>query len=119
MNQLPNLKRMQGVSFLGFLSILILVFLIGTTILRSVPSYMEYQSVKRAVNWAKQNSNNRKDFLATFDKQAQLDRIEAITSKDLDIDESNGGMVVGFKYRKEIELFGPISLLITYANETH
>ena len=107
----------HGITMLGFLAIMVVVGLIGTPILRAIPSILEYQSVKRAVQWSKQNANNRKDAMAFFDKQVQIDRIEAITSKDLDISDETGSLVIGFSYRKEVEFYGPINLIITYSGE--
>lgn len=110
-------QRERGITMLGFLAIMIVVGLVGAPILRAIPSILEYQSVKRAVQWAKQNSNNRKDAMAFFDKQVQIDRIEAITSKDLDISDETGSLVISFSYRKEVEFYGPVNLIITYSGE--
>jgi hypothetical protein len=50
-----------------------------------------------------------------FDKQKEIEySITSIGGKDLDITKENDKVVIGFKYDKEVELYGPVSLLIHY-----
>ncbi|WP_454721926.1 MULTISPECIES: DUF4845 domain-containing protein [Cupriavidus] len=103
---------------LGSLLVVILV-VVGVVIpaIRAIPSLLEYFSVKRAVGYAKQQAGNRREVADYFNKQAQIDRITAVRSDDLDIQEDDNGTIrsVGFSYRNEVPLYGPLSLLITYS----
>ncbi|WP_029044054.1 MULTISPECIES: DUF4845 domain-containing protein [Cupriavidus] len=103
---------------LGSLLVVILV-VVGVVIpaIRAIPSLLEYFSVKRAVSYAKQQASNRREVADYFNKQAQIDRITAVRSDDLDIHEDDNGTIrsVGFSYRNEVPLYGPLSLLITYS----
>ena len=50
-----------------------------------------------------------------FEKQKDIEySIVSISAKDLDITKENDKIVVRFAYAKEVELFGPVSLLIRY-----
>lgn len=111
------LKKSRGFSLGSLLIVIIIVIAVVLPAVKAIPSMIEYFSVKRAVNYAKDRSVNRKDVAANFDKQAQIDRIEALKGDDLDVIEDEAGRIrsIGFSYRTEIPVYGPLSLLITYS----
>ncbi len=101
-------------------SLLIVILVVGGIVIpavRAIPSLLEYFSVKRAVSYAKQQASNKREVADYFAKQAQIDRITAVRSDDLDIHEDDNGTIrsVGFSYRNEVPLYGPLSLMITYS----
>ena len=54
-----------------------------------------------------------------FSKQLQIDQtISSIEAKDLDITKENNRVVIAFAYEKEIEIAGPVFLLIKYAGRS-
>ncbi|WP_237380144.1 DUF4845 domain-containing protein [Cupriavidus sp. SW-Y-13] len=110
-------KKSRGFSMGSLLVILLLIIAVAIPALKSIPSVMEYFSVKRAVNYARDNSSNRKELAASFDKQASIDDIRSIHGEDLDITEDDTGRIrsVGFEYRTEVKIYGPLSFLITYS----
>ncbi|MFJ5381489.1 DUF4845 domain-containing protein [Cupriavidus sp. CER94] len=99
------------------LVVVALVLAIALPALKSIPSMLEYFSVKRATSYAKDRSSNRKDVAANFDKQAQIDNISSIRGEDLDVNEDETGRIrsIGFEYRTEVKIYGPLSFLITYS----
>lgn len=112
------MHKSRGFSMGSMLVVVIIVLAVVLPALKSIPSVMEYIAVKRAVNYAKDSSGgNRKDLAANFDKQAQIDDIHSIKGEDLDVIEDDSGRVrsVGFEYRTEVRIYGPLSFLITYS----
>ena len=111
------LKRARGFSLGSALIAVIIVVAVLLPGLKSIPSMLEYFSVKRAVNYARDSSSNRKELAVNFDKQAQIDNIHSIKGEDLDVIEDESGRVrtVGFEYRTEVQVYGPLSFLITYS----
>ncbi len=111
-------RRRAGGFSLG--SLLVVILVVGGVVLpavRSIPSVLEYFSVKRAAAYAKQRAANKREVAEYFDKQAQIDRITAIKGEDLGIREDENGTIqsVEFSYRSEVPVYGPLSLLITYS----
>jgi len=109
--------RTQGFS-LG--SLLVVVLVAGAVLIpavKTIPSLLEYFSVKRAVSYAKQQASSKQEVASYFDKQAQIDRITVLRGDDLDIEENDSGGIrsVGFSYRSEVPIYGPLSFLITYS----
>ncbi|WP_231907929.1 MULTISPECIES: DUF4845 domain-containing protein [Cupriavidus] len=108
---------MRGFS-LGTLLVVVLVAVgVVIPVIKTIPSLLEYFSVKRAVAYARQQASGKQEVAGYFDKQAQIDRITALRGDDLDIQESEGGGIgaVSFSYRSEVPIYGPLSFLITYS----
>ncbi|WP_235844590.1 DUF4845 domain-containing protein [Cupriavidus agavae] len=101
----------------SLLVVVLIVVAVALPALKSIPSVLEYFSVKRAINYARDSSGNRKEVAAFFDKQAQIDDIRSVRGEDLDITEDETGRIrsVGFEYRTEVKIYGPLSFLITYS----
>ncbi|AZG13976.1 DUF4845 domain-containing protein [Cupriavidus pauculus] len=111
------IDRSRGFSLGSMLVVVILIAAVALPALKSLPSAMEYFSVKRAINYARDRAMNRKDVAANFDRQAQIDNITSIRGEDLDVNEDETGRIrsIGFEYRTEVKVYGPLSFLITYS----
>ena len=93
----------------------LLLIIVGGAALKAAPSYMEFLSIKSAVQAAGKEGTVR-DIRKAFDRISVIDNISSITSKDLTIEKNDaGGHSVKFQYEKQIPLAGPVSLLIDYA----
>ena len=110
-------QRQRGITFLGLLFIGIIVAMVMVTAAKVVPSVVEYQSIVKAVERAK-DQQTVADIQNAFNKQAEIDNITAISGKDLDIYKENDRIIIRFTYDKEIVLVHPVSLLIHYSGGT-
>jgi hypothetical protein len=55
-----------------------------------------------------------------FDRQVSIDQtISSLTGKDLEVTKENDRVVIRFAYEKEIELVGPLYLLIKYKGSSN
>ena len=116
---LKNIRRPQpaaqrGLTLLGLLVwavVIALAVIIGAKI---VPSVSEYMSCVRGVKLAA-GENTPDAARAAFDRYATVGYITALAGQDLDIAPGrNGSLTVSFAYDKEIQLAGPVYLLIKY-----
>ena len=109
-------RRPRGLTLLGLLfwgGLLGFGAIIGMKVL---PTVNEYYTIQRSVEKvAKEGGSTVPDIRIAFDKQKDIEySIVSIGAKDLDITKENDKIVVRFAYAKEVELFGPVSLLIRY-----
>lgn len=109
-------RRPRGVTLLGLLfwgGLLGFGSIIGMKVL---PTINEYYTIQRAVEKvAKDGGSTVPEIRNAFQKQKDIEfSITSIEPKDLDITKENDKVVVSFAYAKEVELFGPVSLLIRY-----
>lgn len=106
----------RGVTLIGLVFWAVLISMTALVAMRVLPTVNEFATIKRAVTKvAAEGGSTVPEIRAAFDRIKDIEySIQSITGKDLDITKDNDRVVVGFAYDKEIELFGPVSLLIKY-----
>ena len=112
------LTRQRGLSITGLIVILIVVGFIGLLAAQVLPTYTEYRSIVKAIGVAKTAGSTVQEIQTSFSKQSEVNYIDAITAKDLEISKENGEFQISFEYQKKIPLFGPASLLMEYKGST-
>ncbi len=105
-------------TLVGLIFIMAILGCVAVVGMQVVPSFIEYQSVKKAIMSAKTASTNPNEIRASFDKQADVGYIESIKGKDLEIHKNGDDVEVSFAYEKKLHLVGPASLLMEYEGTT-
>ena len=103
-------------TLIGLVFWAVLISMSALVAMRVLPTVNEFATIKRAVTKvAVEGGSTVPEIRAAFDRIKDIEySIQSITGKDLDITKDNNRVVVSFAYDKEIELFGPVSLLIKY-----
>jgi len=111
----------RGLTLIGLLAWAMLVGFAGYLAVRTVPTVIEFYSFQRAIDRiAASPPATVGEIRRAFDKQKDIDYTSnAVTSGDLEITKENDKVVISFAYDKEIELLGPVSLLIKYRGRSH
>ncbi|WP_338109611.1 DUF4845 domain-containing protein [Roseateles albus] len=106
----------RGVSLLGLLFWGVLLAFVGVVGARVFPTVLEFYTIQRTVDRiAASNPATVPAVRADFDKAQQVEySITSINSKDLVISKENDKLQISFAYDKQIELGGPVYLLIKY-----
>jgi Domain of unknown function (DUF4845) len=117
---LPAPAPRRGVTLIGLLAWAIVVGFAGYLLVRIVPTVTEFYTIQGVVDRiAASPATTVAEIRGAFDKQRQVDAtITSVLGKELDITKENNRVVISFAYEKEIELFGPVSLLIKYAGRS-
>lgn len=108
----------RGISLVSFIFLLGIAAVIGVLGLKTVPTVVEYFSIKKAMVQAKQRGSDPAEIRRSFDQQASVGYITSLSGKDLRIQQSDTGYEVSFAYEKVIPLMGPASLLLEYEGTT-
>jgi hypothetical protein len=106
----------RGFTLIGLLAWAMLVGFAGYVLVRTVPTVFEFYTFQRAVDKiAAAPPATVGEIRRAFDRQKEVDYTSnAVTGNDLEISKENDRVVIGFSYEKEIELMGPVYLLIKY-----
>lgn len=112
--------RQRGLTLIGLLAWAILVGFVGYLAVRVLPTVTEFYTIQAAVDrLAASPANTVPEIRQAFNKQLQIDQsISSVEAKDLDITKENNRVVISFAYEKEIEIVGPVFLLIKYAGRS-
>jgi high-affinity Fe2+/Pb2+ permease len=105
--------RQSGLSILGFIFVLIPIIAMAFIVMRAVPVYHEYFSIKKVLKATvdEVGSSATKSQLATaFERRAQIDDITSIRGNDLRISREGANTVVSAEYEKRITLLDTASM---------
>lgn len=111
-------KTNSGMSLIGLILMLGLLAMVAILAARVAPTALEYMAVKKAIVSAKHAGSSISEMQAAFNKQADVDYIDAINGRDLVFEKSETGYEISFSYSKKIHLFGPANLLLEYEGST-
>ncbi len=108
----------RGITLIGVLFWGVLLAGGGVLTAQIVPTVVEFQTIQKAVNKAKEGSTVP-EVRMLFDKAASIDNITSIKGKDLDVTKENDKVVVSFAYQREIHLTGPAFLTLKYSGKSN
>ena len=113
-----GMGREAGVSLSGLIVVLVVLGAMALVAMKVFPAWAEYRSIKNAIVQAKAAGNGNREMQQAFERNAEINNITAISSRDLVITRDNGQAEVSFAYEKRIPLAGNVSLLIDFAGTT-
>ncbi|MET0330747.1 MAG: DUF4845 domain-containing protein [Dyella sp.] len=111
--------KQSGMTLIGFLIVLIGVAFLGYTLLKLVPSYIEFMGVTRAMSQlAADSGDNRsiEDIRGSLLRKMDFQYVDdaTVTSKDITIERSNNAAVLRVKYDKQIPFVYNIDFLLHF-----
>lgn len=114
-------RKQRGISLIGLLFWAIVLAFVGITAAKVFPTVLEYFTIKRIVHSIAQNNPATVPAVrAEFDKAKQTQySVESVTSQDLVVTKDNDKLVISFAYDKQVELFGPVFILIKYEGNSN
>ena len=109
-------RQQAGLTFASLLVYAALVAAGVFVVMKVVPSFTEYQSIKTTLREiAKSSPGTVEDVRRAFERQRIADpTIQSVTGNDLNVTKEGGRLVISVKYEKELRMIGPVSLLIRY-----
>jgi Domain of unknown function (DUF4845) len=112
--------QQRGFTLIGLLFWAVLLSMAAVVALRVGPTVNEYYTIQKAVDKiARDGGKSVPEIRTAFERTKQIEyAISSISGKDLDITKQDDRVVIGFAYDKEVELFGPVYLLIKYRGQS-
>ena len=112
----------RGVTFLGWVILLIPVAIVVYTGIRLTPIYLNYMRVVRSLErLPEQNtdpaSTTAQSLRASLDKSFDIETIEFPTTKDIDIHRDGDHWTAIADYQDVAPLFGDLSVLVQFHKE--
>ncbi|MEJ6005794.1 DUF4845 domain-containing protein [Paucibacter sp. AS339] len=113
-------RQQRGVSLLGLLFWGVVVAFAGVVAARVLPTVLEFYTIQRVVDRiAASNPATVPAVRADFERAQQVEySMVSVAPKDLVVTKENDKLQISFAYDKQIELGGPVFLLIKYAGRS-
>lgn len=111
-------KYQRGVSLTGLIVVLAIIGFVAIVAMKTVPAYAEYSAVKDAIRAAKDAGGTVRDMQRSFDKNADINDVDAVSGRDLVISKETGETEISFEYEKRIPVVANVSLLIDFSGTT-
>jgi len=108
----------SGVSLSGLIVALVVIGALALVLIKVTPAWIEYRAVKQAIAAAKATGGSVREIQQSFDKNADINNIDAIQGRDLVISRDGSTTEVGFRYEKRVPLAGNASLLFDFSGTT-
>jgi len=110
------MRAQRGISLFGMVIIGILVVLVAVVGMKTVPKYLDFFSVRRAIDAVvrDESGSSPEAIRSAFDRQANISYIQVVKSSDLVITQIGGITKVGVSYEQVVPLVGNMSLLLEF-----
>lgn len=112
-------KKQGGATMLGMLIVGALIVFVALVVMKMVPAYVEFMSVKKVLRAMQQeslSSMSNKEIKDSFTKRASIDYIETVKGSDVNIEKgAEGGTVVTVDYQVVKPIIGNVSVLIDFS----
>jgi Tfp pilus assembly major pilin PilA len=116
-----SVRQQRGLSLIGLLFWGGVIAVLAVVAMKVFPTVLEYYTVQKVVDRiAAGNPSTVPQVRQEFERATQVEySIQSIKSGDLAVSkDGNDKVVIEFAYDKEIDLFGPVYLLIKYRGKS-
>ncbi|MEE4251310.1 MAG: DUF4845 domain-containing protein [Alcanivoracaceae bacterium] len=114
-------SRMRGVSMVGWLLIGTVVVVFGSAGMKTIPAYLEFNTIKGAIVSVLQDSKaalkSEVELRGELDKRFMINNVKAITVNDVRFMKEVGGVTASVEYEVRENLFGNLDLAMTFSGE--
>ena len=113
-------RGQRGVTLFGLMFWAIIIGFGALIGMRVLPALNEYFTIKRTINKISTEGTTVPEIRNAFERQKDIEySISSISGKDLSITKKDEKIVVAFAYNKEIELMGPVFLLLKFEGQSN
>lgn len=114
-----KMKKMRGVSLIGFLFTLFVIVLATILGIKLVPSYVDHyelqRSMEKVAQEAKEKALSGEQIRELLNRKLDVNNLKRAEDNQLKIEEKEGGeRQLSFPYEKKIPIFGNIAVVLTF-----
>ncbi|MDH3320414.1 MAG: DUF4845 domain-containing protein [Betaproteobacteria bacterium] len=110
--------RQRGITLMGLIMGSFVLVFVALLVMRLLPSYIEYFTVKKAVvsiaNETRGRGSSVSEVRRAFENRQAIDDFKAVNASDLEITKQGNEFLIVAGYRKEIPLVANIGIYIDF-----
>lgn len=111
-------SRQRGLSLIGWVVVLIVLVVFGTATFRMAPAYMEYNTIRSAINSVLSDNKtalmSEREVRDAVGKRFTINQVDVIGVRDLEIQKAGGMMSVGIDYEVRRPLFYNVFVVMEF-----
>jgi len=116
---MKTIAKQDGVTFGGFIMVLVLLVVAAIFAMKLIPAYMENGKIQHAFESIARDPAMQTATIAEirdsfFKRASTMDNVTAVTANDLEISKENGRVTLSASYNVKIPLAGNVSFLISF-----
>jgi hypothetical protein len=116
------MRRQRGVTFIGWIFILVPIAIVLYALIRVGPEYYGYyklvQSMKGTATHLKgEEALNPQMIRNALDLRFNTDYVDVLTGKDIEVRKEDAKWLMSADYEKEVPMFGNIALLLKFKEQ--
>ena len=109
--------QQRGLSLISLVVIMAVLGSVGLIVMRSVPGWSEYSSIKKAAQRLESEGiTDPAEVRRKWDERAPLEYITTLSGQALRIQRVSGGVKIDFDYEKRIPLIGNATLVYEFSS---
>lgn len=120
------IRRQRGVTFLGWLFLLLPLAVVGYAAIRVTPVYLNYMRVAHSLDQTASSVNvaegapvDRQSIFNTLSRHFEVESIDFPSVKDITIQRDGSSWIIEAKYQDVAPLFANMSLLLDFDKVAH
>ncbi len=110
-----------GMTLIGILFLLVLIGFFTLLTLKILPIYLEHFKVVSSLESLEQTPDlakmNRRQIVNLMDKRLDINMVENVTAKDVEVLKQDGRVMVSVVYSVEKPLFGNLSVIVDFDDQ--
>lgn len=113
------MKRQQGMTFFGYVIVLVIIGFFAIMAMKLTPLYLEYQSVHSVMKGITSEpvTINPAALRSTISKRLNVNNVSRVDAKDFKIRREKGRLVVSIQYEAETRFFGNLWFTVKFDNQ--
>lgn len=116
------MHKQKGATLIGMLLVGIMIVFAAIVVMKIVPAYIEYFSVKKVFSAMAADPSMKEatpaEVRSSFEHRIDAGYVTVVKPDDLDISRASGQTVVSVKYRVEKPLFGNLGIYMDFSAST-
>jgi Tfp pilus assembly major pilin PilA len=118
-----TMNKQNGMTMTGFLLVAIVVGFLALTVIKITPAYMEFRSVKQAMDAAVSQASGANDATVadikeSLGKRLSMNYVSSIASKDIKVVPAGKGFKASVEYQAEKPYVANVFLVVKFKYET-
>ena len=112
----PGPRKQAGLTMTGFLFFAAVVLVVALLAFRTVPAYMEYYTVQKALDNALLEAPDPTLFNVrrAMERKLNADYVDAVTAKDVELSRTGNTITASVSWQKKLPLVYNASLLLEF-----